>query len=276
MKLHPSSEVPPIEIKGNSYSTRYEWVEPGLARMERFHRWRENPVAIIDVIGRYWGLAYTDFQEDLVSFGRKGGRVPVSGRKCVFIPPYSIFESHIAGGNRQMHWVAFVSLGDVPPGLPPRPIVFDAPSERYPESMKEVLAIIRGARNPVEISKEEQPSAVAYKVKSFLDQHCMEDFSIHDIAQKLRFSHAVMDRAFKACFGISPVAYRVRLRVLNAAFLMALGGRKVFDAAMDVGFSSMDHFTRQFRRFVSARPVDYLVSQKPSELLGLKNGRMER
>jgi len=258
-RLGATSEV---EVHAATYSTRYQWVEPGLARMERLHQWGEQPTAIIDVIGQYWGLGFTQFESGLVAFGRRGQKIQVSGEKCIFIPPYSIFESHIGGGSRKMHWIAFISLEKPPEDLPKKPIIFDFPKSGLPKSFQDVFEIIRNAVNVVEIGKEEEVSAVALKTKSYLDIHYADEMPIQEIANQLKFSHAVMDRAFKKCFGISPVAYRARIRTLNAAFVMTLGGKSVSEAAMQMGFSSLDHFTRQFRRFVSARPMDYLASLK--------------
>lgn len=63
-------------------------------------------------------------------------------------------------------------------------------------------------------------------------------------------------RAFRACYGTSPHAYLVQLRLLRARRLLAAGVRPAKVAA-DCGFADQSHLGRRFRRAYGLTPAAY-------------------
>ncbi|MCK6490654.1 MAG: AraC family transcriptional regulator [Planctomycetes bacterium] len=65
-----------------------------------------------------------------------------------------------------------------------------------------------------------------------------------------------LSRRFTAAYGLSPVEYRIRLRLTRARELLQTSALRVAEAARVVGFANPAHFSRLFRRHFGCRPSD--------------------
>jgi transcriptional regulator GlxA family with amidase domain len=63
-------------------------------------------------------------------------------------------------------------------------------------------------------------------------------------------------RTFKALFGVTPHAYRIRMRLERARVALAAGRASVTDVAFDAGHSSA-HFSDTFRRVLGETPTAF-------------------
>ena len=64
-------------------------------------------------------------------------------------------------------------------------------------------------------------------------------------------------RAFKQTTGCAPLEYLLRLRIEKAAEMLAHGGLRVADAAMQAGFDDSAYFSRQFKAIMGVSPIAY-------------------
>jgi AraC-like DNA-binding protein len=64
-------------------------------------------------------------------------------------------------------------------------------------------------------------------------------------------------RSFKALFGVTPHAYRIRTRIERARVALATGQASVTDVAFDVARSSSAHFSYTFRRVLGETPTAF-------------------
>jgi AraC-like DNA-binding protein len=64
-------------------------------------------------------------------------------------------------------------------------------------------------------------------------------------------------RSFKALFGVTPHAYRIRARLERARVALAAGDASVTDVALDAGHSSPAHFSDTFRRVLGETPTAF-------------------
>jgi AraC-like DNA-binding protein len=63
-------------------------------------------------------------------------------------------------------------------------------------------------------------------------------------------------RAFKEVTGDSPVQYLKKIRLLKAKGLLVLEGRRVDEAAYEVGYASPSQFSREFKRYFQVPPSE--------------------
>lgn len=82
---------------------------------------------------------------------------------------------------------------------------------------------------------------------------------MEQLAHALGFNLAVIDRAFKSYFDLSPISYRNRMRVLDAAHRLLLGQNSVTDVALEVGFGGLANFNKQFKKFMKVPPSEYIL-----------------
>lgn len=96
----------------------------------------------------------------------------------------------------------------------------------------------------------------ARAARDWIDEHSAEDFGLADLAARAGLSVFRFAHVFKACTGLSPMAYRNQCRV-NAARRLLLAGQPIAQVALDVGFADQSHLTRRFQRIVGVSPQRY-------------------
>ena len=81
-----------------------------------------------------------------------------------------------------------------------------------------------------------------------------ESLRVADLASAAYMSEPTFYRAFQNEFGQTPVAWLTDLRIERARSLLRDEARSVTDVAAAVGFSSVSHFIRIYRRHVGRTP----------------------
>ena len=98
---------------------------------------------------------------------------------------------------------------------------------------------------------------MAYKVRDYISRNCENELSIKEVADHFGYSHSVMARQFKKCFGISPVKFRNIIRIFDTMINMIKKNTTVTDAAHSSGFSDISRFYRQFKEHIKATPCQF-------------------
>lgn len=111
-------------------------------------------------------------------------------------------------------------------------------------------------RTEVEAAPPPRGGDAAGEVRDWIDDHFAEDFGLSDLAARAGLSVFRFAHVFKACTGLSPMAYRNQCRV-NAARRLLLAGQPIADVALQVGFADQSHLTRRFQRIVGVSPQRY-------------------
>jgi two-component system response regulator YesN len=83
---------------------------------------------------------------------------------------------------------------------------------------------------------------------------------VQDIAMKLHVHPNYLSRRFARETGITLTEYTVMLRMEKAKALLASPGWKVFQVAEEVGYESISHFNRTFKRHTGMNPKEYQTS----------------
>jgi len=99
------------------------------------------------------------------------------------------------------------------------------------------------------------PRAVR-RARAFLHEALAEKITLDDIAERAALDKFHLVRAFRAEVGLPPYEYLTYLRVWRARELLRCG-RRVADAAAEVGFYDESQLHRHFRRIVGVTPGAY-------------------
>ncbi len=92
--------------------------------------------------------------------------------------------------------------------------------------------------------------------RALLDERFAEPVSLSDLAANVGLSPFHLLRSFRDQVGITPGAYQIQLRVLEARRRLR-DGAGIADTATDLGFADQSHLTRHFQRIIGTSPGRY-------------------
>jgi AraC-like DNA-binding protein/ligand-binding sensor protein len=116
------------------------------------------------------------------------------------------------------------------------------------------LAIVS---NQILMHQENSEPPVIAKAKQFIEEHQTEDLSLSQVAKAVNTSSFYFCKMFRKVTGINFTDYLSRLRIERAKNLLLNPNLRVSEIAYEVGFQSLTHFNRVFKRVLGQSPTDY-------------------
>ena len=101
------------------------------------------------------------------------------------------------------------------------------------------------------------------QVMQFIRERHAEKLSVERLAKQAGMSASHFAHRFRAVARVSPMRYLREVRLDRARSLLAEGGARVSEAALEVGFESPAHFTREFKRRFGVAPSRSLEVARP-------------
>jgi AraC family transcriptional regulator, arabinose operon regulatory protein len=92
---------------------------------------------------------------------------------------------------------------------------------------------------------------------AYITAHPDAAISVDQLAAMVAMSPSGFAHLFKAQVGVSPMQMHLRLRLRQAARLLEYTARSVQEIALDLGFQSPFHFSRQFKAWYGVSPKGY-------------------
>lgn len=113
------------------------------------------------------------------------------------------------------------------------------------------------------------------KVIKHIESHYAETFSVEQLARMVNMSVSAFHHNFKAVTNTSPLQYIKSYKLHRARLIMLHEGAKAGVAASRVGYESASQFSREFKRYFGATPVDEVARLQPAgrESLALTSRR---
>ncbi len=93
-------------------------------------------------------------------------------------------------------------------------------------------------------------------ILQYIDNNISENIKVSDIADNVFLSASTLERKFKKYFGIKPLEFIQKKKMLVAAELLK-NGESVLSAGTSVGFSDNSYFINLFKRFYGVTPLEY-------------------
>ena len=106
---------------------------------------------------------------------------------------------------------------------------------------------------------QEQIDAVQ-RMQDYIAQHLSEDITLADLAEIAMFSPWYARRIFIEHVGVSPSDYIRRLRLRHSVLRLRDQNCSITDVAFDLGFGSVDGYTRAFAREFGCTPKQYALN----------------
>jgi AraC family transcriptional regulator len=138
-------------------------------------------------------------------------------------------------------------------------------SSLYVESLTNLLAInlIRQyatSKPHLSIREGGLPQHQLMRVLEYIDAHLDSDIKLMDLAALLDMSQFHFSHVFKQSMGIPPYQYLLQQRIERAKLLLKQTELSIVEIALDCGFNSHSHLSKQFRQFTGMTPTAYRVT----------------
>ena len=104
------------------------------------------------------------------------------------------------------------------------------------------------------------------RMQDYIAEHLDEEISMADLAGVARYSPWYAHRLFREHTGYAPAEYIRRMRLAQSALRLKAEHARIIDVAFDLGFSSVDGYTRAFRKEFGINPGEYARSPVPIKL----------
>jgi AraC-like DNA-binding protein len=116
------------------------------------------------------------------------------------------------------------------------------------------LAIVS---NQVIIQQENAEVPVIKKAKEYIREHQAEKISLGNVAKAVNMSAFYFCKMFKKAAGINFTDYLTRVRIERAQNLLLNPNLRISEIGFEVGFQSLTHFNRVFKKIAGQSPTDY-------------------
>lgn len=97
-----------------------------------------------------------------------------------------------------------------------------------------------------------------YKGIMYIDNNCMEEISVKDIASICNMCETSFRQKFKKAKGMSPIEYKNYLKITKAAELLKGGEYTITEAAQTVNIPDIYYFSKLFKKYFSVSPREYI------------------
>jgi AraC-like DNA-binding protein len=118
--------------------------------------------------------------------------------------------------------------------------------------------------NQVVVQHENAEPPVITRAKEFIQEHQTENLRLGHVAKACNTSTFYFCKMFKKITGINFTDYLSRVRIEKSKNLLLNPNLRVSEIAFEVGFQSLTHFNRVFKRILGQSPTEYR-----SQLLGI-------
>lgn len=105
-------------------------------------------------------------------------------------------------------------------------------------------------------------SSLANSIVSYIEENLIQTPSLPNICDHFSLSRTYLCRIFREGTGESPIDYWIGLKMKEAKKLIREGNHNITQISDYLGYSSIHHFTRMFKRHTGLSPTAYKTSVK--------------
>jgi YesN/AraC family two-component response regulator len=116
--------------------------------------------------------------------------------------------------------------------------------------------------NRIFVEQQNSELPVITRAKEYISQNQAEDLSLGQVAKAVNTSTFYFCKLFKKATGVNFTDYVSRVRIEKAKNLLLNPNLRISEIAYEVGFQSLTHFNRVFKRIIGQSPTEYRVQLK--------------
>ena len=134
-------------------------------------------------------------------------------------------------------------------------------SQKQHESIVKLLSIfaqhLSMLSNQVVVQHDNAEPPVITRAKEYIHEHQTEELSLGQVAKAVNTSTFYFCKMFKKVTGINFTDYLSRVRIEKSKNLLLNPNLRVSEIAFEVGFQSLTHFNRVFKKILGQSPTEY-------------------
>ena len=111
--------------------------------------------------------------------------------------------------------------------------------------------------NQLVLQQETSEPPIIRRAKDYIQQHQADDLSLGEVARAVNTSTFYFCKMFKKYTGINFTDYLSRVRIEKSKNLLLNPNLRVSEIAFEVGFQSLTHFNRVFKKILGQSPTEY-------------------
>ena len=138
-------------------------------------------------------------------------------------------------------------------------------------AMVKLLEIFAGhvstLANEIVVQEDEAESPMIRRARAYILANQADPIDLDKVAQAMHVSTFYFCKMFKKATGLTFTDYLSRVRVEKAKTLLLNPHLRISEIAYEVGFQSLTHFNRMFRKIVGESPTAYRESKSVRQLL---------
>ncbi len=123
-----------------------------------------------------------------------------------------------------------------------------------------VIQLIRNFENKQVSQKQYKPSDLAYSKYFIIEEYFLFEYkmlSLEDLSSRLGLSPRQTERLLKKHYGKTFLQKKAEARMSAASILLMDPNKRITDIALDLGYSSVEHFSNAFGRYYHKSARDY-------------------
>jgi AraC-like DNA-binding protein len=137
-------------------------------------------------------------------------------------------------------------------------------ARRQHEAMVTLLKIfamhLSTVSNQVLVRQQNSEPPMIAKAREYIDRNQGEELSLGQVARAVNTSTFYFCKMFKKSTGLNFTDYVSRTRIEKAKNLLLNPNLRVSEIAFEVGFQSLTHFNRVFKKIVGESPTEYRLA----------------
>lgn len=254
----------------------------------------ENHYRVTDIMYQYWnstGYSYDKnprgvygilfVTQGKIEFSRKGENFTVSSGDIVFFPKGIYYDAKIKPefGETRDYLVNFEIEGEIPDNMPDFPIkILQIDKRNYIELFDSMISLkIRNSLDCFIIkslfykllddivsgdkkTEKTEREIILKKAEEMLSGQT--DYPISEIAKQCGISESGLRNLFSNVYGMSPLQYRLNIKINKAKYLLECTDMSVFDIGESLGFYDEAYFCKVFKSRVGVTPKKYAGTRK--------------
>ncbi len=134
-------------------------------------------------------------------------------------------------------------------------------SQKQYDAMIKLLSIfaqhISMVSNQILVHRENAEPPMITRAKQFIEQNQTEDLSLEQVSKAVNTSTFYFCKMFKKATGLNFTDYVSRVRIEKAKTLLLNPNLRVSEIAFEIGFQSLTHFNRVFKKVTGQSPTEY-------------------
>jgi YesN/AraC family two-component response regulator len=111
--------------------------------------------------------------------------------------------------------------------------------------------------NQVVLQQDNAEPPVITRAKDYIHEHQTENLRLGHVAKAVNTSTFYFCKMFKKATGINFTDYLSRVRIEKSKNLLLNPNLRVSEIAFEVGFQSLTHFNRVFKKILGQSPTEY-------------------